>query len=162
MWGCPVYGLQPRLQDRGKLTKWDHWSRRGQYMGISPLHASTVELILNLNINHMSPQFHGVYGNLFQTFHSDEGKPPAKCPDLIIFDRFCSNFDNSVFFPELADEWLTPIDITRLREAELDHWNQAAYQGGDNPKRAPDDAPSQRAPNQDGTAPQRAPHDVPA
>ena len=55
---------------------------------------------------------------------------------------------------------MTPVDIARNREAELDHWNQAAYQGGDNPKRAPDDAPSQRAPNQDGTAPQRAPHDA--
>ena len=72
-------------------------------MGLSPLHASTVGLIHNLNKKHMSPQFYVVYNNLFQTVHSDEGKPPAKWPYLIVFDIFRSNFNDYYFVPELAD-----------------------------------------------------------
>jgi hypothetical protein len=52
-----VYVLQPRLQDGGKVPKWEPRSRQGQYMGSSPLHASTVGLIRNLRTNHISPQF---------------------------------------------------------------------------------------------------------
>ena len=62
--GFPVYVLQPRLQDGVKLPNWDTQSRRGHYMGVSPLHASTVRLVRNLNKNCMSPQFHVVYDNL--------------------------------------------------------------------------------------------------
>jgi hypothetical protein len=28
-WGCPVYVLQPRLQDGGKVPKWEPWSCQG-------------------------------------------------------------------------------------------------------------------------------------
>ena len=48
-------------------------------MGISPLHASTVGLILNPNINRLSPQFHCVYDDHFETIHS---KFDAKPPDI--------------------------------------------------------------------------------
>ena len=51
----------------------------------------------------MSLQFHAVYGNLFQPVHSSEGNPPIEWPDLIVFDRFCSDFDDSDFVPELVD-----------------------------------------------------------
>ena len=33
VWGCPVYGLDPKLQDRKKLSKWDQQSCQGQYLG---------------------------------------------------------------------------------------------------------------------------------
>jgi hypothetical protein len=69
-WGCPVYVLQPRLQDGGKVPKWEPRSRQGQYMGSSSLHASTVGLIRNLRTNHISPQFHVVYDDLFETVHA--------------------------------------------------------------------------------------------
>ena len=71
-------------------------------MGVSTLHASTVGIIRNLNINHTSSQFHVVYYNLFQTFHSAEGDTPTKWTDLIVFDRFRSDFDDSNFIPEWA------------------------------------------------------------
>ena len=72
-------------------------------MDVSPLHTITVGLIRNLNTNCMSPQFHVVYENLFQTVHSYEGKPPTKWPDLIVFDRFRSDFYDSDFVPEIAN-----------------------------------------------------------
>ena len=69
----------------------------------------------------MSPQFHVVYDNFFQTVHSDEGKSPTKWTDIIVFDCFRSDFDDSDFVPELANEWLTPVDIVRIQKAELNH-----------------------------------------
>ena len=90
-------------------------------MGVYPLHTSTFGLIRNLNTNSMSHQFHVVYNNLFQMVYSSEVKPPAKWLDLIVFDLFHSNFDDSIFVPELADEWLTPVDLEWHREAKLNH-----------------------------------------
>ena len=46
-WGCPEYVLEPRLQDGNKFTKWMSRSRRAQYLGVSPLHASTVGMVRN-------------------------------------------------------------------------------------------------------------------
>ena len=63
-WGCPVYVLDPRLQDGKKIPKWEPQSRQGQYMGSSPLHASTVGLVRNLRTFKISPQFHVVYDDL--------------------------------------------------------------------------------------------------
>jgi hypothetical protein len=103
--------LQPRLQDGGKLPKWEPQSRRVQYMGASPLHTSMVGLIHHLNTNRISPQFHCVYDNGFGTVHSAEGALPAKWPDMLIFDRFRSDFDDTDFVPDLADEWLTPVEL---------------------------------------------------
>ena len=59
-WVCPVYVLQPRLQDGGNIPKWEPWSRRGQYMDVSLPHTSTVGIIRNLNTNRMITQFHVV------------------------------------------------------------------------------------------------------
>ena len=99
-WGCHVYILKPWLQYGVKLPKYEPLSIQGKYMGVSPIHFSTVGLIWYLNTNHMSPQFHVFYKNLFETFHSGEGEPPAKFPGLIVFDRFRSDFHDSNFVPE--------------------------------------------------------------
>ena len=96
-------------------------------MGVSPLHASTVGLIRNLNTNHISSQFYAVYDNLFQTVHSDEVEPPYKWMDLIVLDSFRSNFDGSNFVPEFAYGWLTTVDLVQSQEAKLNLRNQAYY-----------------------------------
>ena len=59
-WNCPVYVLDPQLQDGFKIPRWEPRSRRGMFIGVSPLHASTVGLILNPNTNRLSPQYHCV------------------------------------------------------------------------------------------------------
>ena len=41
-WGCPVYVLDPTLCQGKAIPKWKPRSRRGQYMGVSHYHASTV------------------------------------------------------------------------------------------------------------------------
>ena len=67
VWGSPVYVLDPRLQDGKKVPKWKPRSRRGQFLGFSPLHSSTVAQVRNLKTNAISPQFHLVFDELFQT-----------------------------------------------------------------------------------------------
>ena len=74
VWGCPVYVLEPKLQDGNKIPKWDPRVRRGQFMGYSSKHSTTVGLILNMRTGSISPQFHCVYDDLFTTVpNADSG-----------------------------------------------------------------------------------------
>ena len=108
-WGCPVYVLEPRLTDAGgKIPKWQPRSRRAQYMGVSPVHAETVGLVRNLTTGYISPQFHLVFDDWFETVHSDI-KPPPQWDHLCTFQRFETYFDTDAP-PPLADEWLTPTE----------------------------------------------------
>ena len=105
-WGCPVYVLDPRLQDGFKLPKWEPRSRRGIYMGISPLHASSVGLILNPNTNRISPQFHCIYDDYFETVHSNDATsiPPA-WEELVINNRFRNDVEDE----DVEDTWEQPL-----------------------------------------------------
>jgi hypothetical protein len=67
VWGCPVYVLDPQLQDGKKLPKWHPRLRRSQFLGTSPDHSTTIGRILILRTGHVSPQFHVVYDDLFST-----------------------------------------------------------------------------------------------
>ena len=71
VWGCPAYVLHPKLQDGKKLPKWDPHTRQGQYLGKLISYSSSVSLIRNLRTGYISPQFHVVYDNLFQTAMGD-------------------------------------------------------------------------------------------
>jgi hypothetical protein len=67
VFGCPVYVLDPRLQDGKKIPKWEPRARRGQFLGFSAAHSTSVGLIRNINSNHVSPQFHFVADPRFET-----------------------------------------------------------------------------------------------
>jgi hypothetical protein len=71
VWGCPVYVLDPKLQDGKKLPKWSKRSRLGMYLGASTTHSSTVGRILNLKTGHISPQYHVVYDELFTSVQGE-------------------------------------------------------------------------------------------
>ena len=103
-WGCPVYVLDPRLQDGFKIPRWEPRSRRGIYMGVSPLHASTVGLILNPNSNRLSPQFHCIYDDYFETVHHNSESPPPIWEDLVINSRFRNDLEG-----DIADSWDEPV-----------------------------------------------------
>ena len=74
VWGHPDHVLEPKLQDGKKLPKWDPRTRKGQYLGKSMTRASSVSLFRNLRTGNMSPKFHVVCDNLFQTFMEDMKK----------------------------------------------------------------------------------------
>ena len=93
-WGCPVYVLEPKLTDAGgKIPKWKPRSRRGQYLGKSPVHAETVALVRNLRTGYLSPQYHVVYDDAFKTVYASDDKPPPEWEDMCIFQRFQAEFD---------------------------------------------------------------------
>ena len=71
VFGCPVYVLDPKLQDGKKLPKWNRRSRRGVYLGISRRHSSTVHLVLNPDTGKVTPQYHVVFDDTFSTVFSD-------------------------------------------------------------------------------------------
>ena len=119
VWGCPVYVLEPTLQDGRKLPKWQPRSRRGQYVGMSPYHASNVALVRNLTTGSIGPQFHVVFDNWFETVHADEesGEPPPEWEILVNHSRFRADFEeDDINKLHLDDEWLTPSEIIAVRE----------------------------------------------
>jgi hypothetical protein len=63
-------------------------SLRYQYLGNSPLHASTVELVRNLQTGSITPQFHMVFDDYFEMVHSAEDQEPEQWNDLLTFSRF--------------------------------------------------------------------------
>ena len=67
VWGCPVFVLDPSLQDNKKLPKWKPRARLGQYLGVADGYASSVGQILNIDSGHISPQYHVVHDDYFTT-----------------------------------------------------------------------------------------------
>ena len=114
-WGCPVYVLTPKLKDGQKIPKWEPRSKRGQFVGHSPLHASTVGLVRNLQTGSITPQFHLVYDDYFETVHSRDDQEPEGWNELLRFNRFQTEFDEDQDVPDLPDEWLNPQELGERR-----------------------------------------------
>ena len=115
-WGCPTYVLEPRLSSAGgKIPKWQPRSRRAQCVGVSPVHAENIGLIRNLKTGYISPQYHLVYDDDFDTVYSPADTEPPDWERLCIFQRFETVFDDGDH-PVLADEWLTPEEIRLNRK----------------------------------------------
>uniref|UniRef100_UPI00293D8CF2 reverse transcriptase domain-containing protein n=1 Tax=Janthinobacterium sp. TaxID=1871054 RepID=UPI00293D8CF2 len=72
--GSPVYVLDTALQTAGKrIPKWARRARVGLYLGTSPRHSRKVALVLSLRTGHVSPQFHVVFDDLFETLRASAG-----------------------------------------------------------------------------------------
>jgi hypothetical protein len=65
--GCPTYVLTAPLQAGHSQPRWDERARVGVYLGHSPMHASSVALILSPRTGLVSPQFHCVFDDNFET-----------------------------------------------------------------------------------------------
>lgn len=119
VWGCPVFVLDPTLQQGKKLPRWQPRSRRGVFLGYSPFHSSDVPLVLNLQTGSISPQFHVVFDDAFTTVHSiSEDTPPpefwtAANVESCIYRVPVDTDDPSVSL--LPDDWLTPTELEEKR-----------------------------------------------
>ena len=69
--GSPVYVLENDLQSHHAHNKWSDRSRVGIFLCHSPNHASNVPLVLNTQTGLVSPQFHCIYDNEFDTCKRD-------------------------------------------------------------------------------------------
>ena len=72
LFGCPVYVLQAPLQARSPFTKWGEPSRIGIFLCHSPHHASSIPLVLSTQTGLVSPQFHCVFDNDFDTVKKEQ------------------------------------------------------------------------------------------
>ncbi len=65
--GCPVYVLSSELQQNEPYGKWKQRAQVGIYLGPSPHHNRNVALVLNRTTGLVSPQFHVVFDDNFDT-----------------------------------------------------------------------------------------------
>ncbi len=65
-----MYVLNPALQDGKKIPKWDPRACLGLFLGFSDLHSSQVPMVLNVTTGWISPQFHVIFDDKFDTVHS--------------------------------------------------------------------------------------------
>ncbi len=67
VWKCPAIVLEPQLQNNEKLPKWNRHARVGQFLGYSDEHSSLVANVRHSSTGYVSPQFHVVFDDLFET-----------------------------------------------------------------------------------------------
>ena len=63
----------------------------GQFLGFSDEHSSLVEMFFNLSTRYISPQFHLVFYDLFETFilnRDDESVFNSICNDMFKLNRY--------------------------------------------------------------------------
>jgi hypothetical protein len=86
IWGCPVYILDPKMQQGQKMPRWQPRSRCGIFVGISNQHSSEVPMALNLKTGSITTQFHVVFDDLFTTVPSveKENDTPSHWEDLCL------------------------------------------------------------------------------
>ena len=71
--GCPSYVLEGPLQSaKGMFPKWIERSCVRIFLGFSPNHASSIAYILNTQTGTVSPQFHVIYDDTFETARRDK------------------------------------------------------------------------------------------
>ena len=123
VWGCPVYVLEPALQDGKKIPKWLPRARLGMFVGFSSVHSSLVPLVLNVHTGKISPQYHVVFDDKFSTVHSlpSEDSLDKQWEQIFKLDKeFYLDIeydDNGNIktdeWPRLNDEWLDPRERGR-------------------------------------------------
>ena len=168
VWGCPVFVLDPKLQDGKKIPKWNPRTRRGLFLGVSPEHSSSVGRILNLRTGHMSPQFHTVFDDRFTTVPGGGGDgflidgviPAKQWHRLLEFgsERLVDDLEPHEI-PPLHNDWLTEREI-RAR----DQFRRERVPTLMAPDTVVDDAPVVHAPEGATRAPEgatRPPEGVP-
>jgi hypothetical protein len=119
VWVCPVYVLDPALRDGKKLPKWQPRTRRGQYLGVSEQHSSTLGKILHLRTEHVSPQYHVAYDDLFSSvpnpeqgviddqFDADKWEQIVHAGSERYAEPEEDDRGNPIPLPPLHDDWLT-------------------------------------------------------
>ena len=106
-WGVPAYVLNSKIQDGFKIPRFDPRSMQGVYVGQSPLHASSVGLILNTRTNRISPQFHVIYDDYFETVPYNAEEPPPKWSDLVIENFESLDVEENPYSPQTDNGWET-------------------------------------------------------
>ena len=109
----------PTLQDGMKLPKWKPRAQRGQFVGWSPMHASSVGLIRNLVSGQLSPQCHIVFDPWFETV-SENGETAPEAWDLMM-SHHCHEVEldeAEKLSHQLVDDWLSEEELAERKAVE--------------------------------------------
>jgi len=108
VWGCPAYVLEPALRDGKKIPRWKPRSKRSMFVGLSPVHANTIPLVLSCETLAITPQFHVVFDDWFTTVISQgvDDEAPTWWENLFGNNRFQYRFDTEEDDAYDADAWL--------------------------------------------------------
>ena len=87
------------------------------FLGKSPMHAENVALIRNLCTGYLSPQYHVVFDDTFDTIYADEDEPPPEWDDMCIFQRFQVELDEKCTPPRLANEWYSEDELAQQQSS---------------------------------------------
>ena len=146
VFGCPVYVLDPRLQDGKKIPKWEPRARKGQFLGFSKEHATNVGLVRNCRTGYISPQFHVVYDETFDTVAADGTIDLSEAwIDLFLNSRevYLDGFDPAVDgeLPVLDEDWKSENELDRPKTEEFVNQDelvpQSSQRGGPSTPRQP-------------------------
>ena len=126
VFGCPTFVLEPKLQDGKKIPKWAPRARLGMFLGFSPSHSSLVPLVLNLCTGKVSPQYHVIFDDKFETVHSlPDGESLDKQwerlfklgREFYLDEEFNEAGElQTSHFPDLEKDWVDPtlqLDTSR-------------------------------------------------
>ena len=118
VFGCPVYVLDPKLQDGHKIPKRNPWAWVGMFVGFSSQHFSLVPLVLYLKTGNISPQYHVIFDDKFPTVASVAiqyqpiniiwHKLYQQDLEYYLDIEFDEHGNDIAPKPTLEDEWLEP------------------------------------------------------
>jgi hypothetical protein len=138
--GCPVYVLEGPLRSLQIFPKWNDRSKVGIHLCHSPQHASSVPLILNPATALVSPQFHVVFDDNFDTVLKD-----ANFDSLWQVKANLCDADADLYRDSLST---SPVDLTNSSVTLLDYSLSQPPQGFTTPWSEPvlhDPAASQQS-----------------
>ena len=128
--GCPIYVLEPKLQDSQIIPKWHPHTQLGMFLGFSSVHSSMVPLVLNTCTGRTSLQFHVIFDDKFKTV---ESLPLNNSPediwhnllqlhhDFFLDKKFDPNGTMKLcHLPDLNKDWL-PEELTKPVEGIPPH-----------------------------------------
>ena len=70
-WGAPVYVLSSECQGSMKPPNWTERAYLCMFLGRYPVHAPSVELVLNIVTGMITPQYHLVFDDDFETVKTE-------------------------------------------------------------------------------------------
>ena len=121
VFGCPVYVLDPALQDGKKIPKWDSRARQGIFVGFSAEHSSLVPLVFNPRTQRVSPQYHVIFDDAFSTVPSlySVEERNTRFEDMFHTSResFLDSGGADSVAPPLDTDWLSPSELAQRPNA---------------------------------------------
>ena len=115
VWGCPVYILEPALQDVKKIPKWQLRAQLGMFVDFSQVHSSLAPLVLTTSTGKISPQYHVVFDDEFSTVpYMEKGTIPPHWNNLVKHSSEMATKEDFL----IAETWLQSNHDTDLKPTD--------------------------------------------